>query len=63
MNKEYAIGILETCERGALEVNCSLAGEAFNYLTNLILKHKIISQTDNEIMDRIYNLKYKSNKL
>ena len=51
MNKEYAMKILETVERGTLERDCSLAKEAFRYLKRL----KITP----EIFERIYKIEYK----
>ena len=59
MNKEYAMQILNECECGTLEVDCSLARESFAYLTNLILKHKKIIQSDDDLLNRIYYLKYR----
>ena len=53
MNKEYAIQILETVERGTLESNCALSREAYRYLEKL-------KSTDNDLLERIYNAKFKS---
>ena len=53
MNREYALQILDSVERGTLEHNCSLAKEAYRYLERL-------KTIPDEIHDRIYNARHKS---
>ena len=52
MNKEYAMEILESIERGTLESDCSLAREAFRYLEGL-------KKLDPSVYDRIYYIRHK----
>ena len=54
MNKEYAMQILGYVEHKTLESNCSLAGEAYEYLLQL----KSV-QKDDALLDRIYDVMHK----